>query len=280
MPSAKSLLYVLAAAAATPLLLRLAVQVLEPLMTFHPMRSLSRTPRDEGVPFTSLEVETSDGERICTWLMRHPGARAEILFFHGNAGNLSIWLDFLLPLYRRSFTVLAFDYRGFGTSSGSPTEAGIYRDSEAMVRRFWSEFHQPGLPVIYFGRSLGGVTASYATTVIPPHGLILEATFPDKATLLRHYPVLGLLGRLSRYRFPTVEFLQDFKGPILLLHGDADRVVPLEVGRELFARLEGEKELVVLPGGGHNDLYLQGSELYWKRLEAFVSRLRHGQDPD
>lgn len=260
--------------------LRLSVGWLEPRLTFHPLRETVTDPSRLGLEYQEYKIDTADGERIVTWHLSHPNPEAEILFFHGNAGNLSVWLEFLVQLYRHGYSVFALDYRGYGESTGNPTEDGILEDSRAFVDFYWEQLHKPDVPVLYFGRSLGGVTSAYASTIHKPDGLVLEATFPSKASLLEHYPFLRLLNQFARYRLPTIEFLQNTDFPILLIHGDRDTVVPLSVGRQLFELIEADKELYVVKGADHNAQYVAGGEEYWTRLQNFINKLDYGQHSD
>lgn len=269
----KLLIYLIALSAAAILLLRLLVLSVEPKMTFYPVRGLDRRPSSLGLAYEEFRLASGGSDSIVAWWIPRPSPVAELVFFHGNAGNLSIWLDFLAVLHHQGYSVLAFDYRGYGLSSGSPTEEAVYQDSRAVVEDFWQNRHQPGNKVLYFGRSLGGVTASFAATVRQPDGLVLEATFPDKATLLEHYPVLKLLNAFSRYKLHTSRYLKEVNCPILVIHGDSDRVVPLEVGKKLYESLQSPKEFYLVRGGDHNQQHVAGGEEYWMRLESFVEKL-------
>ena len=113
-------------------------------------------------------------------------------------------------MYHHSLTVLAVDYRGYGKSSGSPSEQGLYRDTEALLETFWREIHQPDQVVFYWGKSLGGPVAAYATTLRKPDGLILEATFPNKKSLLNHYPILKFLSPILYLPVPNYKIFGGF----------------------------------------------------------------------
>ena len=134
--------YVLVTLAAL-VLLKLLVTFLEPRMAFFPFTGVQASPTDLGIPYEPITVDTADGETIAAWFLRHPDPRAEIIFWHGNGGNLSLWLEVLVGMYRQGLSVLAFDYRGYGESSGAPSEQGIYRDTDAVVRRFMTSLHEP-----------------------------------------------------------------------------------------------------------------------------------------
>lgn len=271
----KAIIFFLAIAALTIGLLKVLVLLLEPRMTFIPSKEIPTTPRDFGIDFRDLTIPTSDNSTVSAWYLTRDDAIADFIFFHGNAGNISTGrLDLVLKLFDQQYNVLVFDYRGYGQSPGSPTEAGIYLDSEAVARFYRDEFHRSGRKVIYFGRSLGGVAASLAAAKIPPTGLILEATFPSKQALLRHHPaLLRFLALFSRYELPTIRFLDEVHCPVLVVHGDRDEIVPLQVGEELFHRIKGDKEMYVVSGASHADQCIVGGDQYWARLRSFIERL-------
>jgi len=271
----KAIIYLLTIAALSFVLLKVLVLLLEPKLTFFPSKEIPKTPRDFGVEFRDLTIPTSDGSTVSAWYLHRDDALADFIFFHGNAGNISMGrLDLVLTLFEQHYNVLVFDYRGYGQSPGSPDEVGICLDGESVARFHRDELYRGDRKVIYFGRSLGGVTASFAAAKIPPDGLILEATFPDKKTLLSHFPALmRFLALFSRYELPTIRHLEQVHCPILVIHGDRDEIVPFQVGEELFQRIQGNKELFVVPGASHADQYVVGGDQYWARLRSFVERL-------
>lgn len=254
------------------------VRLLEPRMAFFPYAGETTTPRDVGFPYEGLIVETKDGERLRAWLINppKPGSqlRAHILYFHGNGGNLSVWAPILAGVVRRGYSVFAIDYRGYGISTGRPTESGLYRDVDAALERFWRM--SPSRPIVYWGRSLGGSMAAYAATVRPPDGLIMESTFPDVKTLVRTSPPMAILSLFSSYRFPAAEFLQrrsEPRPPVLVMHGDRDGIIGFSQGRELFERIPEPKRFVTIPGGDHNDLTPPDPTAYWKAVDEFIAGL-------
>ena len=257
--------------------LKMLVVLLEPRLTFFPIPGLITDPEEMGIPFKEILIQTSDEETLHTWLLEHPQPRATVLFFHGNGGNLSYWQDFLINLYRHSFTVFTLDYRGYGNSTGSPTEDGLYHDAEAFLRHYWNKLHQPHQKVIYWGRSLGGAITAYATTLRKPDAVILEASFPSKYSLLDHYPALKVLGLLSEFEFPTAEFLDGISRPVLVIHGDRDKVVPLRQGQLLYDRLETDKSFHIIPAG-HDNLHQVDPDSYWEHINRLVDKIGNGQD--
>jgi fermentation-respiration switch protein FrsA (DUF1100 family) len=253
-------------------LLKLAVSRLEPAMVFFPVRGEDDTPAGLGIRYTPLKLRTSDGVQIAAWQLEPDAPTADIVYFHGNGGNLSMWLPVFAALHSFGYRVLAVDYRGYGSSEGSPTERGLALDGEAAARHATST-RGADRPLIYWGRSLGGPVAASAARVAAPDALVLENTFPDKASVIRWNPVLRALNLFSSYRFDTVGALRDFRKPVLVVHGDADTIVPYTLGKELFERLDAPKQLVTLRGADHNDLFAASHQAYWTPLRAFIDGL-------
>ena len=268
----RRLMFYLIALSAVLVGLALFVRWLEPRMAFFPFPGEAETPRDFGVPFEALTIATADGERLRAWKMTPPApqaARARIVYFHGNGGNLSNWSPILAGVVQRGYVVLAVDYRGYGLSTGRPTERGLYRDVDATVTVPWTET-EGRLPLVYWGRSLGGAMAAYAATVRKPDGVIIEAGFPGARAVTRSSPVLRVLSLLATYRFPAGEFLNRANAPVLMLHGDRDRVIPFALGRELFEQVTAPKEFVTIPGGDHNDAEAPDPKAYWAAIDRFI----------
>ena len=257
--------------------LKMLVVLLEPRLTFFPIRGLETDPDNMGIPVKEIPIQTSDEETVHSWLLEHSEPRADVLFFHGNGGNLSLWKDFLINLHRHSFTVFALDYRGYGKSTGSPTEDGLYHDAEAFLRHYWNKVHQPNRKVIYWGRSLGGAISAYATTIRKPDAVILEASFPSKYSLLDNHPVLKILGMLSEFKFPTADFLDGISRPVLVIHGDRDKVVPLKQGQLLYDQLKTEKYFHTI-SAGHNNLHQVDPDSYWEHINRLIDKITNGQD--
>jgi uncharacterized protein len=268
----RRLMNLLLAVAIVLLALVLLVRWLEPRMAFFPFPGEAETPRDFGIAYEPLTIDTTDGEHLRAWRLHAPQPRARIVYFHGNGGNLSNWTPILAGIARRGYSVLAIDYRGYGVSTGRPTERGLYKDVEAVVAQTWPAAESQR-PLVYWGRSLGGAMAAYAASVRKPDGVIVEAGFPDARSAVRGSPVLAPLAWLASYRFPAADFLNRAAVPVLQLHGDRDSVIPIALGRELSERIRGPKTFVVIPGGDHNDTVAPDQGAYWSAIEHFISAL-------
>jgi fermentation-respiration switch protein FrsA (DUF1100 family) len=266
---------VLLGAAAALVVLAGLVRVLEPRLAFFPLAGETVTPREFGLPYEQETVDTRDGERLRAWSIVRPRARARVLYFHGNGGNLSVWAPILAGVAERGYSVFAFDYRGYGASSGRPSERGLYRDVEAVLERFWRAAAADGAPVAYWGRSLGAAMAAYAATLRAPDGLILESGFPDARALIGASPVLRLLAPFSTYRFAARDFVRRLGPavPVLVLHGDDDHVVPFAQGQALYEAVAAPKRFVTIRGGDHNDVAAPDPDAYWSAVGEFVGSL-------
>jgi pimeloyl-ACP methyl ester carboxylesterase len=267
---------VVAAAAIAGLgMFKALVGALEPRLVFFPSAGEDRNPASLGIAYEAVRIETSDGERLVAWQLDPKDPIADVVYFHGNGGNLSVWLPVFASLHAHNLRVLAVDYRGYGLSSGSPSEEGVYRDAEAVVKHAAAHRSKsPGRPLVFWGRSLGGPIAAAATRVVRPDGLIFESSFADKAAVVRSHPVLRMLNVFGAYRFETVKLQKDFRGPVLVLHGNRDSIVPLALGRELHDLLRAPKRFVVIAGADHNDLIDASRTDYWTPVLEFITALR------
>jgi fermentation-respiration switch protein FrsA (DUF1100 family) len=246
---------------------------LQPRMAFFPMRGVQTTPAAVGLPFTDLKISTADGETLHGWWLEHPSPRAQVIYWHGNGGNLALWMPALTDLRRRGFSVMAVDYRGYGESTGRPSERGIYTDAEAATGYFNEHLRRQGIPTIYWGRSLGCAVASYAAKLTPGDGLILESPFPDVRALFSGNPIMLGLSFFSSYRFSTRQHLEAYRAPLLVIHGDADSIIPFRAGKRVFEQApSAAKTFVVLNGADHNDVHT-GHAAYWPAIDRFMDSL-------
>jgi pimeloyl-ACP methyl ester carboxylesterase len=271
----KKAVAIVAAAIAGLVMFKGLIGALEPRLVFFPSPGEDRNPASLDIPYQAVRLQTSDGERLVAWQLEPPAPIADVVYFHGNGGNLSVWLPIVAALHAHNLRVLAVDYRGYGLSSGRPSEEGVYRDAEAVAE--YADRHRAkagGRPLVFWGRSLGGPIAAAATRVARPDGLILESSFADKAAVVRSHPVLRMLNVFSAYRFETVKLLTDFSGPVLVLHGNRDSVVPFALGRELHGLLNAPKRFVEVAGADHNDLIDASRTDYWTPVLDFISALR------
>jgi uncharacterized protein len=231
-------------------------------LLYFPSRELSQTPEQAGLHYREAAVETDDGERLHGWWVgARTGPLGHLLLCHGNAGNVGDRVTHAAVLTAVGFDVLLFDYRGYGRSSGSPSEPGTYRDARAALRWMLDEPGVEPARVFYLGESLGGAVALDLALERPPAGLALVSAFTGIRDMARlHYRRIPAV--LVPDAYPTLRRIRALRSPLLVLHGGRDEVVPASQGRALFEAAPGPKRLRVFSGLGHNDLFtLAGAEL-------------------
>lgn len=244
-------------------------------LIYFPLRHLALTPAAKGLTYETVRFEAADGVKLTGWFVPAEPARGTVLFFHGNAGNISHRLESIEVFHRLGLNTFIIDYRGYGQSEGSPSEQGTYLDAEAAWRYLIDEREISPDKIIFFGRSLGGGVAAWLAEKHPPALLILESTFtsvPDLAAQL--YPFLPVR-LLARVHYNTLERLSQIKAPILIGHSLDDKVIPYNHGRRLFAAAPEPKGFLELHGR-HNDGFMV-SRNYESSLEAFISRYLAGE---
>lgn len=237
-----------------------------------PSRQLAASPADIGLDYESLTIATADGEELDAWFVPARPERGVLLFFHGNAGNISHRLDSLRIFNELGLSVLILDYRGYGQSTGRPTEQGTYEDAQAAWRYLVDERGVSAEQIVLFGRSLGGAVATWLATRQTPRGLIVESTFrsvPDLAAELYWFlPVR----RLARLEYPAEALLGSVAAPVLVVHSREDDIIPFRHGEALYAAADPPKKLLELQGG-HNTGFLRSEPRYVEGLEAFLAEL-------
>jgi fermentation-respiration switch protein FrsA (DUF1100 family) len=235
-------------------------------LIYYPTRRLEATPGEYGLPFEDVRVTAEDGVRLHGWYV--PGSRpVTVLWCHGNAGNVSHRVENLRLLRDRlGVGTLLFDYRGYGESDGTPSEIGTYRDARAY--RVWLRERTAG-PVVYFGRSLGAAVAAALAVEAPPAALVLETPFTSVRAMAN--ATLPGAGYLFRTRYDTLGLVGRIRAPVLVLHGDADEVVPFHHGQAVFAAAREPKRFFRIPGAHHNDTYLVGGAAYWEAWATFLA---------
>lgn len=202
---------------------------------------------------------------------------ATLLFCHGNAGNVSHRLENVYYLLQTGFQVLLFDYRGYGHSTGKPSEEGLYRDAATAWAYLVERPDTAGAPRIIFGRSLGGAVAVDLATHVEADGLILESTFTSIRTLARLMFPLPLPELPVQYN--SLSKIGQIRTPLLAIHGQEDELIPFADGRTLFEAAPEHKAWFPITGAGHNDTYQVGGEAYFQRLAAFAAGLSPRMEP-
>jgi fermentation-respiration switch protein FrsA (DUF1100 family) len=240
---------------------------------FFPDKMLVADPGDLGLEFEDQWITTEDGVKIHAWWVPSKDSDIVLVFFHGNAGNISHRLDNLRHLNAWGVSVLIFDYRGYGKSGGSISEKGLYADSRAALQAGLARAKASGSKLALFGRSLGGVAAVSVANKPEVQGVILESTFTNLGDMAKvHFPLPGL-GALKK-RFNSLGRIDGVSAPKLFIHGNRDNIVPMELGRQLFEAAPEPKTWLELPGAGHNDTYDVGGRAYFQAIRDFLDHLQ------
>jgi fermentation-respiration switch protein FrsA (DUF1100 family) len=229
------------------------------------------TPADLGLEAEEVILEPETGVRLHAWFFPHPKPVGSILFCHGNAGNVSHRLENVHYLVQTGFQVLLFDYRGYGHSSGQPTESGLYRDATTAWQHLVERPETAGAPRIIFGRSLGGAVAVDLATRADAEGLIIESTFTSIRTLVRKIYYIPLPELPVKY--DSLSKIGRLEMPLLALHGTRDELIPIADGRTLFDAAPEPKTWYPIPTAGHNDTYVVGGDAYFRQFATFARGL-------
>ncbi len=215
----------------------------------------------------TLKLKTEDGTQISAVYLQNPQAIYTILYSHGNAEDLATLAPMLEDIRRMGFAVFAYDYHGYGTSSGTPSERNAYRDVDAAFAYLTQTLHTPAERIIAQGRSLGGALAVDLAARQPVAGLILESSFLTAFRVVTRIPI-----------FPFDLFRSDDKikrvhCPVLVIHGRRDEVIPFWHGARLFTLANAPKMSLWIDGAGHNDLSEIAGARYEQALQAFRDSL-------
>lgn len=216
-------------------------------------------------------LRTSDGVRLHAWWIAPPEARVATLFLHGNAGNVTHRGMHIREITAAGSALLMVDYRGYGRSEGHPSEKGLYADAEAGYRHLIDSKYRPEQIVVH-GESLGSAVAVDLAARRPCGGVVLEAPFTSARDVAGR--VLPLLGPLLIWGYNSKEKIGRVRAPLLVMQGDRDEVVPVDLGRALFEAAREPKSYWAIPGAGHNDLVPTAGTAYRERLRSFYQGLR------
>ncbi len=254
--------------------------LLQERLLFQPTRQLTASPSHVGLEYEDVRLETADGETLHAWWIPSADARATLLFFHGNAGNISGRLTTLSVFHDLRMNVLIFDYRGYGQSSGSPSEKGLRTDAETAWQHLVKVRGIAPTDVVLFGRSLGAGPATWLAAHVLEGAVILESAFtsvPDVGA--HHYPFLPVR-LLSKVRFDNLALVGSCRSPVMLIHSPDDEVIPFTHGQRLFEAAKEPKTFLEL-SGTHNEAFPRSLDRYIPAVDAFLTAHFDGEStPD
>lgn len=250
----------------------IGLRFFEQYQLYHPDADVRQDPSTARLAFEEIIFTTESGGRLHGWWIPHPSPRASVVFCHGNAGNIAGRIDVARSLHERGLQVFLFDYRGYGLSTGWPSERRMYEDACAafeVVRSKHGDMEQP--PVFAFGASLGGAVATELALRKPVLGLLIEGAFtsvPDVGERL--YPWLPVRW-MTANRYDTAIRIESVRVPVLIAHSRDDEVIPFSMGQELFRRARDPKTWVELRGP-HGEAGWMHDISFAHALDVFINR--------
>jgi uncharacterized protein len=238
-------------------------------IVFFPDSDLAGTPADFGLEYEDVFFEAADGVKLHGWWVPQTGAPV-LVWFHGNAGNISHRLENIKLLHDLAgVQVFIFDYREYGRSQGRISREGTFLDAAAAYRYVAETRGVPGRDIVLFGRSLGTALATNLAVQKPCRALILESAFTNSSDMAKMIAPFMFDWR-PKVPYDNLGKIDKVKVPVLIIHGEQDEIIPVAMGRRLFAAANPPKDLYIIPGAHHNDVYGVGGRAYFERLKAFI----------
>jgi fermentation-respiration switch protein FrsA (DUF1100 family) len=254
----------------------------EPRMIYCPDRQIDQTPDVLGLKYDNVTLTTSDGFHINGWFLptvasakaglpaSASNAKLTVLFFHGNAGNMSHRFEKLAALRSLGVDTFIIDYRGYGLSEGKPDEQGTYRDARAAYDYLVTQRTLAPRSIVVYGESLGSAVAADLATKVDVGGLILEEAFTSVGDVgQRMFPFLPVRW-LVRNKYDTLGKMPRVKVPLLIFHSREDEIFNIRHAQRLLAAASDPKHLVELRGH-HNDAFLVSAPIYHEALREFFA---------
>ncbi len=252
----------------------LLVFLFQPRLIYFPQveREHTTTPRAAGLDFEDVALHTADGIKLHGWWVPARDTRGTVLLMHGNAGNISHRLGYLTMFNRLGYSVLLFDYRGYGKSGGSPGEEGTYLDAEAAWQHLTEARNLKSQDIVIVGESLGGGVATWLAHKYPPRALVLASTFtsvPDMGAQVYPWLPVRLLARIV---YDNIARIREIQVPVMIAHSRGDDIIPFAHGQALFAAAREPKQFLEL-AGGHNEGFLFARDEWIAAVGAFLDRV-------
>jgi hypothetical protein len=221
-----------------------------------------------------LKLTTTDGVKLSALYLPNPAAQQTILYSHGNASDLGDHRPNLIALQKAGFSVFAYDYRGYGTSEGKPSESGSYRDIDAAYAYLTQTLRIPPQQIIAHGQSLGGAITIDLASRQPVGGLVLESTFMSAFRVLLPFPFLPF------EKFHSMGKLSKVNCPVLVIHGTQDPTIPFWHGEKLYAIAPLPKRFLWVEGADHENLVEVAGDRYFQAIQAFAETISYSKSHD
>lgn len=242
----------------------------ESFFIYFPQSHFDFRPEEFRLAYKDAYFDTEDGEKLHGWLFQGSEGGPVILHSHGNAGNISHRLDLVQPFLRRGLSVFLFDYRGFGKSSGRPSEKGLYRDGIAAWTYLREEEKIAPERIVLHGHSIGAAVAIEVALEKKVRGLVIESAFTSTKDMAKGMALFALFSPLLPAHYNNIEKIGRVSVPKLIVHGDRDEIVPFPMGQKLFEAATDPKFFYPVKDAGHNDVFIVGGEKYFQVFAEFA----------
>ncbi|VAW12134.1 hypothetical protein MNBD_BACTEROID05-612 [hydrothermal vent metagenome] len=247
------------------------VRFLERTTLFVPDKIITTTPRDVGIEFEDVFFVTKDQVKVHGWFVKGKSSSSKVLlFFHGNAGNISGRVEKVQIFYDLGLSVFIIDYRGYGKSDGSPTEKGMYLDAQGAYDYLVDERNIAGEDIIVYGASLGGVAAIDLANQRKISSLIVDGTFSSARDMAKQiFPFIPSF--LINIKLDSIEKIKNIEVPKLMIHSMDDQTVPFSLGKKLFDAASEPKIFLSL-SGDHNEVHNVDRVKFVEGIESFLKQ--------
>jgi fermentation-respiration switch protein FrsA (DUF1100 family) len=214
-----------------------------------------------------LKLTMPNKEKIMALYLPNPLAKFTVLFSHGNMADLGLCLPFAQQLYSQGFSVLMYDYPGYGLSEGTPSEKTVYMSIDTAYQFLTKERGLSPKRIIAYGRSLGGAPTVELGVQRPLGGVILECAFTSAFRIETYFGILPF------DKFRNLDKIHKLKCPVLVIHGKIDDTVPFWHGEKLFERAPTPKQHLWIDLAGHSDIEEIAHHEYWQAIHKFKESL-------
>lgn len=246
----------------------------ESFFIYFPQSHFDFSPEEFRLQYKEAHFHTEDDNQLHGWFFPSEKDGPVILHFHGNAGNISHRLDLVQPFLRKGLSVFLVDYRGFGKSSGRPSEPGLYKDGLAAWSYLVEKERIAPERIILHGHSIGAAIAIEVALQKKVRSLVIESAFTSTKDMAKTMALFALFSPVFPAHYNNLEKIPRVSAPKLVIHGERDEIVPFAMGQKLFEAAASPKSFYPVKDAGHNDVFLVGGEKYFEAFAEFARSAR------